>query len=62
MKELTWQKSSFSGGSGSGECVEVAVAQDGRVLLRESDRPGEIIAADAQKLAALISAIKRGSS
>lgn len=61
MKELAWQKSSFSGGGASGECVEVALTHDGRVLLRESDRPSEIIAADTQKLAALISAVKRGS-
>lgn len=60
MKELTWQKSTFSGGGGSGECIEVALSRDGLVLLRESDRPAKVIAADAQKLAALITAVKTG--
>lgn len=40
--ELSWRKSSYSGGSG-GNCVEVA-DHDRRVLVRDTkDRPGPVL-------------------
>ncbi|AEW95840.1 MULTISPECIES: DUF397 domain-containing protein [Streptomycetaceae] len=57
---LTWQKSSFSGGSGSGECVELAAGRSGTVHLRESDNPTTVLTADAAGLAALLKEIKSG--
>ncbi|WP_243793569.1 DUF397 domain-containing protein [Saccharopolyspora gloriosae] len=39
--DLTWRKSSFSGGSngGGGQCVEAAALPDGRVAVRNSNHP-----------------------
>lgn len=39
---LAWRKSSFSGGGGSGggNCVEVASLGDGRIAVRDSKNPG----------------------
>lgn len=53
MAQDAWQKSSFSGGGDSDDCVELAVRQ-GLLLLRESDEPGTILTATATGLAALI--------
>jgi hypothetical protein len=38
---VTWRKSSFSGGGGSGgaDCVEVAPLLDGRIAVRNSKHP-----------------------
>ncbi|MCF3166285.1 DUF397 domain-containing protein [Streptomyces violaceoruber] len=38
MSFTAWRKSSFSGDQGA--CVEVALLQDLRVALRDSNRPG----------------------
>lgn len=38
MEEVVWRKASKSGQSG--QCVEVAVPGDGRVLVRDSKDPG----------------------
>lgn len=55
MSQDAWQKSSFSGGGDSDDCVEVAAGQGtGAVLLRESDEPGTMITTTATGLAALI--------
>ncbi|MCX4699187.1 DUF397 domain-containing protein [Streptomyces sp. NBC_01373] len=53
MPELTWQKSTFSGGP-QGECLYVATAPDGTIRLRESDTPDVILTAAPAGLAALI--------
>jgi hypothetical protein len=50
MSDLTWQKSSFSSGSGSGECVELASCGEA-VCLRESDDPVVELAAWPQAIA-----------
>ncbi|MDT0321506.1 DUF397 domain-containing protein [Streptomyces millisiae] len=61
MPNLQWQKSSFSGGSGSGECVELAaISAGGVVLLRESDDADTILAARPDACRALLAQIKRG--
>ncbi|WP_019806563.1 DUF397 domain-containing protein [Saccharomonospora halophila] len=38
---LTWRKSSFSGGGGTsgGNCIEVAPTPDGRIAIRNSKHP-----------------------
>ncbi|MFE7115788.1 DUF397 domain-containing protein [Streptomyces sp. NPDC057654] len=59
MSDLTWQKSSFSGG-GNGECVEVAAAPGGAVRLRESDRPGAVVSVPAAGLRGLVRQLKAG--
>ncbi|MBC9725218.1 DUF397 domain-containing protein [Streptomyces sp. TRM68367] len=59
MPQLTWQKSSFSGG-GESECVELATAGPDRIHLRESDHPHEIATTTASTLSALLSTIKGG--
>ncbi|MFE4495586.1 DUF397 domain-containing protein [Streptomyces niveus] len=56
---ITWQKSSFSGGDDNQNCVELAEA-DGRILLRESDAPGTIITTDRAKLRAFLLGVKAG--
>lgn len=40
-ENFRWRKSSYSGdgGSGGGECVEVAWLADGRIALRDSKNP-----------------------
>jgi len=42
MSELTWQKSTFSGGP-QGNCLFIATAPDGTIRLRESDEPRTVI-------------------
>ena len=65
MPELTWQKSSYSGGP-EGNCLYMATAPDGTLRLRESAEPGVVLAADRRGLAALLrhidvrAAIRRG--
>jgi hypothetical protein len=60
MPQLTWQKSSFSGG-GEGNCVELAAAHPDRIHLRESDQPEAITATTLHALANLLHAAKDGS-
>ncbi|MER5178780.1 DUF397 domain-containing protein [Streptomyces sp. NPDC002896] len=52
-QDTVWQKSSFSGGGDSSDCVEVAACK-GALRLRESDEPGTVIATIGPGLAALI--------
>ncbi len=57
MSRLTWQKSSYS--NAAVNCVNIAVAPDGTVCLRESDDPGVILSTTREGLAGLVAAIKR---
>lgn len=59
MDELTWQKSTFSGGP-EGECLYVATAPDGTIRLRESDTPDVILTTAPEGLAALLGHLKAG--
>ncbi|GAA2271500.1 hypothetical protein GCM10010145_54390 [Streptomyces ruber] len=59
MSQNAWQKSSFSGGGDSDECVELAAVQ-GSVRLRESDDPGTVLTATVPELAALIRHLRDG--
>ncbi|GGK97332.1 DUF397 domain-containing protein [Streptomyces flaveus] len=58
MAQDAWQKSSFSGGGDSDDCVELA-ARQGLLLLRESDEPGTVLTTTATGLAALIRHLHR---
>ncbi|MGW0824119.1 DUF397 domain-containing protein [Streptomyces sp. NPDC002845] len=60
MPQLTWQKSSFSGG-GEGSCVELAASSPHHIHLRESDHPHETAATTPHTPANLLHAIKTGS-
>ncbi|MFD7970044.1 DUF397 domain-containing protein [Streptomyces clavifer] len=58
MSEHAWQRSSFCGGGGN-NCVQVtALANDGGVVLRESESPDVILSTNRAALHALIAKIK----
>lgn len=57
MAQDAWQKSSFSGGGDSDDCVEVSARQD-TLLVRESEEPGTVVETTGPGLAALIRAIR----
>ncbi len=54
MTNVEWQKSSFSGGDASSNCLELARTREGTVCLRESDDPGVVIITTPPRLASLI--------
>ncbi|MFD9910051.1 DUF397 domain-containing protein [Streptomyces sp. NPDC059063] len=56
MRNLTWQKSTFSGDSSN--CVYVAAAPDGTLHLRESETPDIILTTGPRQLRALIAALR----
>jgi hypothetical protein len=58
MSEHQWQKSSFSTGDPSQNCLEVAQAPDGRLRLRESDEPAVVLTATSARLGALLRRIR----
>ncbi|MFE1801954.1 DUF397 domain-containing protein [Streptomyces sp. NPDC059517] len=61
MRQLSWQKSSFSGDENN-SCLYLAATPDGTLRLRESDTPDEIIATTPTGLRHLIRAVKAGHS
>ncbi|MCX4907239.1 DUF397 domain-containing protein [Streptomyces sp. NBC_00878] len=54
---LHWQKSSFSGGGGDEDCLEIA-ATPTTLHLRESDTPATILSPAPTALNALLTAMK----
>ncbi|MEV0226723.1 DUF397 domain-containing protein [Streptomyces sp. NPDC050704] len=54
---LQWQKSTFSGGGSSEDCVELATT-DAAVHLRESDHPATLLTTAHIPLRALFSTLK----
>ncbi|MFJ4898622.1 DUF397 domain-containing protein [Streptomyces sp. NPDC088727] len=56
MAPLIWQKSSFSGEAAN--CVDVAVAPDGTLRLRESDDPDVVLTANRAGLSTLRASIR----
>ncbi len=54
-----WQKSSFSGSGGNGECVELAAVPDA-LLLRESAAPETVLTVPAARFASLVRSLKTG--
>ncbi|NEA73257.1 DUF397 domain-containing protein [Streptomyces sp. SID13588] len=61
MSQLQWQKSSFSD-SGGENCVELAAAVNGTVLLRESEAPGVVLSTTPARFAAFLDVLKAGGS
>jgi hypothetical protein len=59
MRNVMWQKSSYSADTSGNECVEVAAA-GGKIRLRESDDPGVVVTTTPGSLGALIRAVKAG--
>jgi Domain of unknown function (DUF397) len=59
MSELTWQKSSYSGGP-EGNCLYIAPTPDGTLRLRESDEPDVVLGTVPEGLAALLRLVKNG--
>ncbi|GHF85700.1 hypothetical protein GCM10018790_73960 [Kitasatospora xanthocidica] len=60
MTELSWQKSSFSGGDAGNSCLEVAIGIGGLRHLRESDDASVVITSSTAKLRAFILGAKAG--
>ncbi|MFI1730163.1 DUF397 domain-containing protein [Streptomyces acidicola] len=60
MGQLTWQKSSFSGG-GEGNCVELAASTPHRIHFRESDQPHDIATTTPHALSNLLHTLKAGN-
>lgn len=60
-QQTAWQKSSYSGGGDSSDCVELSAQQQGQqrtVKLRESDAPYTELSTTPQSLAHLIRHVK----
>jgi hypothetical protein len=57
FRDITWQKSSFSGGGDGNNCLELSTAPTGPAL-RESHDPTTVLATTPTRLAALLSALK----
>ncbi|MET8181691.1 DUF397 domain-containing protein [Streptomyces sp. NPDC005336] len=55
-----WRKSSFSGNGEDNHCVELLIA-DGKIKLRESDAPADIITTTPGGLGTFIRAAKAGT-
>ncbi|MEU8584596.1 DUF397 domain-containing protein [Streptomyces abikoensis] len=55
MAYLHWQKSTFSGGGGNGECIELSAGDDTTTIhLRESDTPTVTLSLSPHTLRALL--------
>lgn len=59
MVNDVWQKSSFCGGEGGNNCIEVR-SHTGAVQLRESERPERNLTVTPAALRALILGVKAG--
>ncbi|MFJ8471995.1 DUF397 domain-containing protein [Kitasatospora sp. NPDC094011] len=60
MPELSWQKSSFSGGDAGNSCLELAIGADPIRHLRESDEPDTVITTTVTKLRSFLLGAKAG--
>ena len=58
--EISWQKSSFSGGGDGDDCVEIA-ALPGVIHFRESDTPTTHLTTTPTPLTHLLQAIRTGT-
>ncbi|MEU8886657.1 DUF397 domain-containing protein [Streptomyces sp. NPDC048442] len=57
MSELLWQKSTFSDGAGD-NCINLAIAPDRTLRLRESDAPEVHFATTPRALSALLRSLQ----
>ncbi|MBP8537034.1 DUF397 domain-containing protein [Streptomyces sp. MK37H] len=55
-----WRKSSFSGNGEDNHCVEL-LPVDGKIKLRESDAPADILTTTPGRLGTFIRAVKAGA-
>lgn len=56
-----WRKSSFSGGAGCGNCVEVALLDGGGVAVRDSkDRDGAVLVFTGGEWVAFVAGVRAG--
>jgi hypothetical protein len=55
--ETRWSKSSFCQ---AGECAELAVADDGEIVLRSSRAPADVVRLTAAEWQAFVAGIKAG--
>ncbi|MFE2943536.1 DUF397 domain-containing protein [Streptomyces sp. NPDC059255] len=63
LAQVTWRKSSYTGGSngGGGDCVETATLPDGRVAFRDSKRPeGGVVLFGRAEMTSWLQDIKAG--
>ncbi|MEU1419414.1 DUF397 domain-containing protein [Kitasatospora sp. NPDC005751] len=60
MSHLSWQKSSYSEGEGSNNCLELAPGAGDLCHLRESDDPDVVVTTDVARLRAFILGVKAG--
>ncbi|MCQ4081883.1 DUF397 domain-containing protein [Streptomyces sp. RB6PN25] len=60
MSDLVWRKSSFSGGGGGGDCIEVTRGDNGMIYLRESDEPDVVAVTTPAKWDAFVKGVKAG--
>lgn len=60
LADAEWRRSSFSGsgGTGGGNCVEIAALPDNRMAVRDSKSPGEAITFAESELAAWIASVR----
>ena len=58
-QDRTWRKSTYSGGSGDSDCVEVSLAHN--ALVRDSKNAGVVVAFSAQAWQALVGQVKAPS-
>ncbi|MEO3755921.1 DUF397 domain-containing protein [Streptomyces sp. B6B3] len=54
MSDVTWQKSSYSSGDATGNCLELARTGEGLIRLRESEDPNRVIITTPPRLASLL--------
>jgi hypothetical protein len=62
MPTLRWQKSSYSSGDPTSNCVEVATGANGAIHFRESDRPAEIASSTSATWTHFLTHIQREST
>ncbi len=61
-REISWRKSSYSGGQG-GNCIEVSDSQAGRILVRDTkDHGGPTLSVSAEAWRRLVRQLKRLAS
>lgn len=59
VQDRTWRKSTYSGGSGDSDCVEVSLTHD--ALVRDSKNAGVVVPFSAQAWRALVGQVKAPS-
>ncbi|GAA2065106.1 hypothetical protein GCM10009757_51390 [Streptomyces cheonanensis] len=62
MPELEWQKSSYSSGDPSSDCLEVAHGPAGHLRFRESEDPGTVLLTTPARWAALLRLVGAGAT